>query len=218
MNTLVESEVPFGRSLYTWLFLNDLHLNQLVRHDSREKHFLAWETVRKQTNPFFLEGTGFEGYLVGRCATPDAALDAIVSINQNILDAIARLYRFQSSLRAKLMKTLVRESSEPEAIHIWSAYLGAELGKLRAQMLQNPEAQGFQNQTYNSIRSLPPMVFHEIQDDVTQTYAIGSSGNNRGKLAINLQILKPSQQDAWLVAQNIGQFGHPLVRRFLDRG
>jgi len=37
-------------------------------------------------------------------------------------------------------------------------------------------------------------------------------------LDIKLKMLNPGQQTAWLVATNIGRFGHPLVRSFLDKG
>ena len=214
----IDSEVPFGHELHNWLLLNHLRLEQVAHHDSREAHYLAWENVRKERNPFFTEGTGFEGYLVGRCASPDAALEAVLAINQHILDAIARLYRFQPGLRNKLMKALMRENSDPALIAIWSAYLGAELGKLRAQMLSNKEAQAFQTGTYNIVRNLPPVVYHQLDNDLTQTYDIGSDHNgSHSKMIVSPQILKPSQQDAWRVAANIGEFGHPLVRRFIER-
>src|SRR5690349_15317994 len=103
----IESEVPFGRALRGWLALHDQNLDQVVKHDQMEQHYLAWETVRKQINPYFLHGTGFEGYLVGRCSSPEEALDAIITINQHILDTIIRLYRFQPEFRSLLMKTLM---------------------------------------------------------------------------------------------------------------
>ena len=214
----VESEVPFGHTLYGWLYINDLQLEKLIKHDQIEKHYLAWESVRKEMNPYFQHGTGFEGYLIGRCAGPEAALEAILTINQNILEAIARLYRFQFNFRSRLMKTLTREVYDPEATHIWSAQLGTELGKLRVQILANRDAQQFRSQTYKIIRNLPPMVYHEVADDVTQTYSIGAIDGKRPKERINLDMLKPDQQDAWLVATNIGEFGHPLVRKLLDHG
>lgn len=214
----IESAVPFGRAVYGLLYMKGLNLNKVVKHDTIEERYLAWETVRKQTNPFFEAGTGFEGYLVGRCSSPELALETIIGINQNILDAIARLYRFQHSFRSKLLKTLVRDASDPEMIHIWSAYLGAELGKLRAQIIQNDEAQAFHQRTDQIIRMLPPVVYHETEENITQIYTIGASYDTRLKrIAITAQALKPSQQDAWLVAENIGEFGHPLVRKFLDR-
>jgi hypothetical protein len=216
--TKIESEVPFGRALYVWLYLNDLHLDTMVSHDQMERAYLAWETVRKESNPYFEVGTGFEGYLVGRCSLPEAALETILAINQHILEAIARMYRFEYDFRSRLMKTLTRDASDSEAIHIWSGYLGAELGRLRAQIMREPEAQEFQRQTYRIISMLPPMVYHEDDHDVTQTYTIGSLPTPKlAKLNITMPMLKPRQQDAWLVAQNIGVFGHPLVRKLLDR-
>jgi hypothetical protein len=215
----IESEVPFGHMLYTLLYLKNLQLDELTPHGRLETHYLAWESVRKELNPYFQNGTGFEGYLTGRCPNPESALEAILAINQNILDAIARLYRFKYGLRSRLMKTLVNEASDPEAIHIWSAYLGAELGKLRAQIIRNPEAQKFRTQTYSIVKHLPLMVYHEMaeEEDVAQTYAVGATNNTpAGRMFFTSHMLKPRQQDAWLVAENIGEFGHPLVRKLLD--
>ncbi len=213
----IESEVPFGHIIYGWLYLNNHQLDMLVNHDQMEKTYLAWETVRQECNPYFLKGTGFEGYFVGRCAIPEAALDAIIAINQRILDAIARLYPFQVGFRSRLMRTLVRESSDLPSIEVWSGYLGAELARLRAQILSIQDAQEFQRQTYRIISMLPPIAYSEVDADVTQRYAIGSfSTPTYAKLNITHHMLKPSQQDAWLVAENIGEFGHPLVRRLLD--
>lgn len=214
----IDSEVPFGRLLYVSLRLKDLNLDSLKRHNRTETRYLAWETVRKQINPFFQNGTGFEGYLVGRCADPEAALETVLAINQDILDAIARLYRFQYGFRSQLMKTLTKESTDSTAIHIWSAYLGAELGKLRAQILNDPKAQAFRNQTYEIIKPLPPMIYHEVEDDVLQTYTVATTDRMEvARMPVTLSMLKPSQQDAWLVAENIGEFGHPLVRTVLDQ-
>jgi len=212
----IDSEVPFGRLLYVRLHLKNMSISNLKRPNRMETRYLAWETVRKQVNPFFLNGTGFEGYLVGRCTDPESALDAILAINQNILDAITRLYRFQYGFRSQLMKTLTKESTDTHAIHIWSAYFGAELGKLRAQIYDDPQAQAFRNQTYEIIKSLPPMVYHEIEHDVMQTYAVATGDTTTPRISISLSMLKPCQQDAWVVAENIGEFGHPLVRGVLD--
>lgn len=213
----IENEVPFGRTLFRWLYLRGLHLDKLVRHDDMEKRYLAWETVRKQSNPFFQKGTGFEGYLIGQCTSAEAALEAILAINQNILDSIARLYRFEYGFRSRLFKTLTKEAGDPAAIHIWSAYLGAELGKLRMQTFNNAEARRFRSRTYAVVQSLPPMVYHEIEGDVTQRYAVGKvDASTANKLAVTWQALKPGQQEAWQVAENIGEFGHPLVRKMLD--
>lgn len=215
---VIDSQVPFGYALSAWLHLRAEPLNHLIHHNSVEKAYLAWETVRKESNPYFEQGTGFEGYFVGRCDDPEAALAAILDINQRILEAIARLYRFEFGFRSRLFRTLLRERCDAAALHLWSDYFGAELARLRAQILTEPEAQEFQRQTYRIVSMLPPMIYHERVNDVTQTYAIGAFPTPQyTRLDINFATLKPRQQDAWLVARNIGAFGHPLVRRMLDR-
>jgi hypothetical protein len=214
----VENEIPFGQTLHMLLALKDLDLDKLVRHDQMERHYLAWETVRKQTNPFFQTGTGFEGYLISECTNPEAALEAILAIGQDMLDAITRYYRYQHGFRSQLMKTLAREAANPAAIRIWSTYLGAELGKLRAQIIRDPKSQAFRAETYKIVQTLPQIVYHETEKDITQTYAVGSGNEHQtGKLFVTTAMLKPAEQDAWLVAENIGEFGHPLVRKLLAR-
>jgi hypothetical protein len=214
----IESDVPFGKALFGWLCLHHTHCVNIVSHDHIEKQYLAWETVRLQTNPYFLNGTGFEGYFVGLCHTPEAALEAILATSQGILDAIARLYRYDFDVRKRLIPTLLRESGNPKLIHLWSAYLGATLGKLRCQLSTSKEAVLFQTRTYRIVGCLPPIAYHEIEHDVTQTYIVGAEDYNQvSKFYVTPSSLKPCQQDAWLVAAHIGEFGHPMVRRFLDR-
>jgi len=213
----VESEVPFGKAVHSWLVLHASPLDKLVHHDQIEQAYLAWETVRRRTNPYFLQGTGFEGYFVGICPSPEAALEAILATSQNILDAIVRLYRYEYGLKSRLMKTLTRENADPKAIHIWSSYLGAALGKLRSQVSTSREAEAFRARTYRLVSALPPISYYENKSDVAQTYAVGSDeGRENGKLYITLEMLNPGQRDAWLVAKYIGEFGHPLVRKILD--
>jgi len=219
----VEKRVPFSQSLYVHFGIHDVHLNDLSTKNRVERTYLAWETVRKKTNPYFDEGTGFEGYLVGTCPTPTAALEAILKANQHILDAIARLYRFESCFSSRLMRTLNGEIDDPESIHIWSAYLGAELGQLRVHIPRNKSAILFQNQTYQIVTLLPPITYHPLESNVIQNYGIGYVDNavmvvspNQTKIAVKEKMLNPSQQTAWRVASNIGRFGHPLVRRCLD--
>jgi hypothetical protein len=129
------------------------------------------------------------------------------------------MYHFRYDFRSRLMKTLTREAADPTAIHIWSSYFGAELGRLRAQILYEPEAQEFQRQTYKVISMLPPMTYHQSDHDVTQTYCLTTLYTPPvAKLTVVPEMLRPCQQDAWMVARNIGIFGHPLVRKLLDRG
>ncbi len=213
----IESEVPFGHSIYAWLYVRDKDLQVLAPHGETERNYLAWETVRRESNPYFDYGTGFEGYLIGRCPEPQAALDEILAIGQHILDSIALLYRFEYNFRSRLMKTLTREIADERAIRIWSASLGTQLGKLRAGMLHNRDAQDFQSRTYRLVYLLPPMHYTTQDYDVKQTYNILADGvSGLSRLHVTLEALSPSQQEAWQVVENIGEFGHPLVRKYLD--
>ncbi len=220
----VEKRVPFGQSLCVYFGIHDVRYSDLSAKNRVERTYLAWETVRKKTNPYFTEGTGFEGYLVGICPTPADALEAILKANQHILDAIARLYHFESCFRSRLMRTLNGEIDDPESIHIWSAYLGAELGQLRVHIPRNKSAILFQNQTYQIVALLPPITYRQVDYDLAQNYGIGYVDNavtvvipSQPKMLIKETMLNPSQQTAWHVAANIGRFGHPLVRKYLDK-
>jgi hypothetical protein len=221
----IEKTVPFGQSLCIQFDIHEVRFSELPSKTRVEKNYLAWETVRKKTNPYFVEGTGFEGYLVGTCPNSDAALEAILKANQHILDAIARLYHFQSLFKTRLMRTLNGEIDDPESIHIWSAYLGAELGQLRTHIPRNKSAILFQNQTYQIVALLPPIAYRKVDHQLVQNYGIGYVDNavavvptGSAKVTIKENMLNPGQQTAWRVAANIGRFGHPLVRKFLDNG
>lgn len=214
----VESVVPYGEHLHTWLYLSDADLVALAPHGHIEQHYLAWETVRLATNPFFERGTGFEGYFVGCVPGADAALAHILALCQRSLEDIGRLYRFEYGFRGRLMKTLVREMSDIRAIHVWSETLGAALARLRAQVTRCDTAERFRDATYLAIKSLPPIDYRVNEHTVLQRYRIaGPAVPLHGRANVTLQSLPASQQDAWLVAMNIGEFGHPLVRHLLDR-
>lgn len=214
---VVHNGVPFGDLLHFRLKLDNVNLQNCIHHDRFEDRYLAWEIVRKARTPFFVHGTGFEGYFVGICQSPEEALDRILTVNQNILEAIARMYRFEYGFRSRLMKTLMRERNDTQAIHIWSAYLGSALARLRSQIAYCQKADQFRNKTYEILRYLPAMCFEETDGSILQTYAVRNNHDGRmGRLEISFNVLNGNQQDAWLIAENIGQFGHPLVRQFLD--
>jgi hypothetical protein len=215
-NDIVQSEVPFGHLLYANLYVHLQHVDDIHPRSRAERSYLAWEHVRLKSNPYFYKGTGFEGYLVGRYTQPENALQAVLNIAQNTLDAIGRLYRFEFGFRNRLMHSLMTGEGDSECIQIWSAYFGAMLGRLRAQILNNRDAQNFRAHTYDAVRLLPPISYDAIEDDVMQTYAIGTEHNQAtSKISITVGALPASQQDAWMVAENIGKFGHPLVREVL---
>ncbi|MBI5670108.1 MAG: hypothetical protein HZC41_19095 [Chloroflexi bacterium] len=215
----IENEVPFAMPIYWWIHLDDIPLDTLVKPSRHyERPFLAWETVRKLRNPFFDNGTGFEGYLVGVCHSPDEALARLIGLCQGILDNLHRLHRMDYTFRARSMKTLTGECSDVKAMYEWSAQLGAALARLRCNIRQNRRTERFQTETYYIVNRLPMIDYHEEDSTIEQRYLIGFCRAPASRVHVTLQALRPSEQDAWLVAQYIGRFGHPLVRQFLRAG
>jgi hypothetical protein len=214
----VNNDVPFGQPILVWSELRDTEMTHLVeRSHVNDPRYLAWETVRKGINPYFVKGTGFEGYLVGTTTCPAQTIDLILTYCQKILDRIARLYRHEYTFRSRLIKTLTRESADPRAMNEWSAQLGATLAQLRCNLDHHLEAQKFQLQTYRIVHNLPPIRYWEDKDAavIKQNYAFSTLLDDRKVLYIDSHIIAPSQQDAWMVAESIGMFGHPLVREYL---
>lgn len=220
----IESKTPFSHELYVRVGLYHLDLNGATVKDQIEQRYLAWQTVRKKTNPYFVEGTGFEGYLVGTCTSSLEALETILKVGQHILDAIAHLYRFESDNQSRLMRTLSGDFYDAKMTHIWSSYLGAELGMLRTHVPRNKAAVLFQTQTYQIVSLLPRIKYRPDHQDLMQKYAIGfldasvlTGMSNPAKIDVRALALTDSQQLAWHVVSHVGQFGHPLVRKYLDK-
>lgn len=214
----IENQVPYGAPIYGWIHVDDIPLDTVVKPSRQyERPFLAWETVRKIRNPFFDNGTGFEGYFVGFCQSSDEALAKLLNVCQDMLLNVNRLHRMDYTFRSRLMKTLTGESCDYKAMYEWSAQLGAALAKLRCNVRQNRRTERFQTETYYIVNRLPMIAYHEEDRTIEQQYMIGFCTAPGSRAHITFQSLKPSDQDAWLVAQLIGRFGHPLVRQFLRR-
>ena len=216
----IDNQVPFASSIYWWLKLHQSSSKNLIRESHRyDLQYLAWQEVRKERNPFFFNGTGFEGYLIGDCQSPGEALDQILEICQEMLDNSARLHRFEARFLSRLMQTLVGEDCDPRSMYEWNALFGAALGRLRCTATRNRLATLFRRETYREIQHLPAIDYRENLGSVQQEYFLaGHSIADSYKLLIGSQILRSSNQDAWLVAQSIGKFGHPLVREYLRWG
>jgi hypothetical protein len=215
----IESTVPYTNAIYSWLRLNDIPLDNLVAHSRHyESAYLAWETVRKVRNPFFAEGTGFEGYFVGIYHSPDEMLRKLLEIGRNMLESNCRLYRHQHTFKTKLMRTLTGELCDPQAIAVWSTLLGATLGKLRCNVYFQHETYRFQNETYWTVNRLPLMRYRQQNHNIEQEYILApfKVGSN-SKPSLNLTILNTSNYDAGLVVSAIGRFGHPLIREYLHQ-
>lgn len=212
------SNVPYDAALNGWLRLHDVPLDSLVQHSRRyERAYLAWETVRQVRNPFFNIGTGFEGYFVGICHSAEEVIAQLLDIGRGMLVSNARLYRYQYTFRACLMKTLTGECSDPHAIQVWSALFGAALGKLRCNIYYNASTWRFQNETYWMVNRLPFIQYDQCDHHIEQVYAlIPFSGNVVSRPDLPLELLNPAKDDATLVVSRIAAFGHPLIRAYLD--
>jgi len=216
----VESIVPFGDALLWWIdhLRNDhgLPVSQLSHEFDRS--FLAWETVRLSRNPFFSNGTGFEGYWVGLCPSPDAALDQLLQIGHATLDSQARLFRFRGGYRRRLLRALQGEGGDLEAMAEWSIEFGAILGRLRCNIYREPQAGTFRSETYRQVEGLPPIAYRENQEDLQQTYEVRDADNPAQPLLyVDPHHLHTTDQEAWEVVRALGKFGHPLVREVLSK-
>ncbi|MCB0025894.1 MAG: hypothetical protein M9936_12515 [Caldilinea sp.] len=216
----VESEVPFGDALLWWIdHLHDDH-GLLVSQLSHEfdRSYLAWETVRLSRNPFFSNGTGFEGYWVGLCQSSDAALDQLLQLGRGALESQARLFRYREGYRRRLARALQGEGSDLEAMAEWSIELGAILGRLRCNLYKNPQAGTFRHETYRQVEGLPPIAYREEQDDLQQMYEVRDADNPAQPLLyVDPNHLRTTDQEAWDVVASLGKFGHPLVREILSK-
>jgi hypothetical protein len=213
----VYSEVPYDTSIDLWLHIRNIDFNQLVKRSRQyEQAYLAWETVRRTRNPFFVEGTGFEGYFIGLCQSPEEMLDRLLALGHNMLDSNCRLYRHDFHLKSKLMKTLLGECSETKLLDLWSDAFGAAVARLRCNVYASREAEFFQLETYRAAVRLPPIEYAEHEPRIDQEYAITNVTYRAGKkLNLDPALLKPCDYDAGLVVWTIGRFGHPLIREYL---
>ncbi|MBE0689159.1 MAG: hypothetical protein IH587_03440, partial [Anaerolineae bacterium] len=107
---------------------------------------------------------------------------------------------------------------DPHAIDEWAAILGAVLGRLRANLIRNPEGERFQFQTYEIVRKLPHIRYDAIEGTapLQQHYTLGYYPDQPvGIISVEPHLAKAIDQDAWRVAKEIGKFGHPLLRDFV---
>jgi hypothetical protein len=218
MNALkIHNQVPFAPSISFWLQLHDMGLQAMEQSSHHyDTHYLAWQTVRKRRNPFFSNGTGFEGYFVGTSQSSDAALEQTLAIGHRMLNSITMLHRHDYRSQSNLMKTLVGECGDFRSVYEWNALFGAALSRLRCQVRRDQVATTFRAETYQLVEQLPSISYPRSLNAVAQEYYIaGDTVQSAPKFTVSNNQLNPSDQDAWLVMQSVGRFGHPLVRTWL---
>src|SRR5690349_9333201 len=125
----IDSHVPFGSQIYCWLHHSQCtNFDTLLQHANRyEDRYLAWEQVRSGTNPFFEIGTGFEGYFVGTCTSPEEVLRAILNIGQRMLRNLIGLHPFNYQFKSKFWRVLADEAFDAEMAAELAAEFGAQL-------------------------------------------------------------------------------------------
>jgi len=215
----VLSKVPYSTAISEYLLLHSLSLSKFIDRNRRyERPYLAWEAVRKVRNPFFIDGTGLEGYYVGQCLSPEEVAHQLLKLGHDMVASNYRLYKFNYLFRSNLMKTLLGEISQPQAIDVWSAQFGAILSRLRCNLLANARTRYFQAETYQSTSSLPAIRYMRGGFMIEQEYSVPCGGSETTSVYTQRleSALKPSDADAYLVIKSIGKFGHPLLRGYLD--
>jgi hypothetical protein len=213
----INKEVPFGDWIQFRLRLtHEQRLDNLIELSKvYERHYLAWESVRKGGNPYFENGTGFEGYFVGACASPDEALEKMLTIGQKMLTNILHLHRFDGLFRSRLLKLLTDEQIDSRAMAEWSVELGAQLARLRSNLLYNRQANTFQTETYLAVGGLPQIEYVEDDHTINQHYIIACRKVRHPRIVVYPEVLNSTERDAWLIMQSVGKLGHPLVRQFM---
>lgn len=214
----VETIVPYSLLISGWLQVSTCTFDTLIQRSRKyEQAYLAWETVRRIRNPMFVDGTGFEGYMVGLYDDPGVALEALLRIGHTILENNDRLYRFNRNFRTALMQTLHGESADVEAVAAWAAEFGATVGRLRSNLIENATARDFQAETYRSTSTLPKISYHYGPREIEQHYLLSAVPVARASgWSAGFDHLPPVDAEAGYVISTIGKFGHPLVRAFLD--
>lgn len=213
----IAGQIPYSSTIYRWLCLNARPLTTLVEPSRRyERAYLAWETVRLVRNPFFKIGTGFEGYFVGICHSPEEMTDRLLEIGRWMLASNDRQYRHQYTFKTRLMRTLRDQLDDSCAIGVWAAALGAMLGKLRCNVYYNDAPYRFQNETYWAVNRLPRIHYQLTEHGIQQEFILPQfKDNGIPKQTFDPALLKPADYDAGLVVSKIGAVGHPLVRAYL---
>ncbi|MBZ0290247.1 MAG: hypothetical protein K8I30_21665 [Anaerolineae bacterium] len=213
----IKADVPCDTAIECWLNMHRVNLDRLVSHSRHyEQAYLAWETVRYARNPYFMQGTGFEGYFVGVVHSPEAVWERLLAIGRSMLLSNWRLYRFDYGFRARLMRALTADQTDPETMGVWSSLLGAALARLRINLYTNPNADYFHSETYQLVRYLPPIHYATYDHCISQEYTILPGRENHGpRPTLDLNTLKGEDYDAGLVVMAVGRFGHPLIREYL---
>ncbi|GIK83745.1 MAG: hypothetical protein BroJett025_03670 [Patescibacteria group bacterium] len=188
-----------------------------------DQAYLRWQRVRMRGIP--LNGnsasnlttfkTGFEGYFVNKVRSSDELLTELLNIGKDIWANIRRLHKMNPMKIQELKKTILSNDQYTLAsVAEWSGILGAQIGRLRVNVLHNPTALAFQSETRQAVAGLPKIEYTlDRGGPVAQRYKLPEIS---GSTIATFNGLTDEQKLYWATVLNLGKFGHPLVRAALE--
>lgn len=195
-----------------WKAQNETEVRHVVEQSHKiDQSFLGWEVNRKGNTPVGFHGTGYEGFFVGRDVSQDEVHAQLLEMGIDIWRGIRLQHRHSYGRRLELEKVIRGESHASSAVEEWMAIFGASLARQRAQILTNKAAQEYRSQTKSRVSTLPKITYVlDPQGQVQQEYYVPAQPvSDVGGL---FQGLRDEEELALTTMQNIGKFGHPLVR------
>jgi hypothetical protein len=214
----IETACPFGEWLAFLVSKTGYHLDDLNQYSDRLMlAYLAWEYVRDGRNPYFRNGTGLEGYLIGRVNHGEEARETLALIGQRILDVAVKRhgsYGWADSIfriAANQELHLTDRKRMREVLDILDSVFGAELARQRSQMLLCSEAVKFRQETYELVKLRPDINHTILGGKLVMSYCLPSETVN-DKQELTMLGLNPHQQEGLLVAMGIGRMGVPAIR------
>lgn len=199
-----------------WKAQNEAELQRVVQTSHTiDKDYFFWETHRKGLNPVGCFGTGYEAYFVARpdgsSLCPEEASEQIVAVGISILDGIRRTHKHSFSHRNALEKVIRGEASTSWAIEEWNAIFGASLARLRAEIAMNQRTLEYRSRVKEKVQPLPQIRYVVGSDGlIRQEYFIAAPKST--PLITTNEYHGDEEELALTIMQNIGKFGHPLLR------
>ena len=189
----------------------------------KDKAYYGWQQVRLAGIPLDLARpkdlytckTGLEGYFFGEVHSQEQLAAEIMAIGKDIWSGINLTHRGLHQKKRGLRRTILGEECTLESALEWSTILGATLGRLRAKLLYNPAAAKFQFDVKQTVDGLPKIQYgtQDRASKLVQTYQLPIKDAN-AKI-IPSPAATEEEMLHWETVQNLGLFGHPLVRALL---
>lgn len=219
---IANKDVPLSKLVKTGLSVGKLSVAEQKSHGMDEAYF-RWQAIRLAGVP--LNGkknetrvtcrTGLEGYFVGSVESPEKLATELLEIGEQIWKGIKLLHKLNYSKRKRLEETILGKGYSSDAAFEWAAILGATIARLRAKLLYNKVGQEFQFSTRQEINGLPKIIYrvNELDSGLVQAYKLPIA--DKQTIVIDSFGSGDEQKLYWETVQNIGIFGHPLVRALL---